>query len=136
MSCPFKAAVKNEIDSIKNKSHCPGKCLEDKKCHESTKENKCEVKVTVTNGTPSSRDASPSHKFGRDLSPANKHRKESGLSLSSQASSDELDEGERKLGLVGLIESVGTLLLPSVSIHVASIYTRLITLVFIGLTTR
>jgi hypothetical protein len=56
---------------------------------------------------------------GRDISPSPKHRKESGLSLCSQASSDELDGADEiKLGLVGLIESVGTLLLPSVSTYI------------------
>lgn len=123
MSCPFKAAVKNEIDLIKNQSSCTEKGKNDENCQEISNDIKCEIKVTVTNGTVSGRDVSPSHKIGRDLSPSNKQRKESGLSLSSQASSDELDEGERKLGLVALIESVGTLLLPSVSYeHINVIY--------------
>ena len=115
MSCPFKAAVKNEIELIKNQSSCTEKGKNDENCQEISNDIKCE--------TVSGRDVSPSHKIGRDLSPSNKQRKESGLSLSSQASSDELDEGERKLGLVALIESVGTLLLPSVSYeHINVIY--------------
>ena len=102
MSCPFQTAVKKEIETIKNKSHCNERCNGTENCVENNNSTKCENSVPRTNG--------------RELSPSPKSRKESGLSLCSQASSDDVDgEGEKKLGLVGLIESVGTLLLPSVS---------------------
>ncbi|XP_071124790.1 guanylate cyclase soluble subunit alpha-1-like [Mytilus edulis] len=101
MSCPFQTAVKKEIDTIKKQSPCSKGCNGTEDC---SKHNRTKDKIPQTNGTLS----------GRDNSPSNKNRKESGLSLCSQASSDELDgEDEKKLGLVGLIESVGTLLLPS-----------------------
>lgn len=118
MSCPFQNAIKREVDAIKKQSRYSdeynGTELCNNDCNNGPKEKHCDKNtLSQTNGNVS----------GRDISPSPKHRKESGLSLCSQASSDELDGvDEKKLGLVGLIESVGTLLLPSVSIYNITIF--------------
>jgi hypothetical protein len=125
MSCPFQNAIKREVDSIKKQSRCNdefnGTELCNKDCKNGPTETHCDKNtLSHTNGNIS----------GRDISPSPKHRKESGLSLCSQASSDELDGADEiKLGLVGLIESVGTLLLPSVNTYIDTML--IISLVYI-----
>lgn len=118
MSCPFQNAMKREVDAIKKQSRYSDEYNGTELCN-----NDCNNGPIEKHGDKNTLSQTNGNVSGRDISPSPKHRKESGLSLCSQASSDELDGvDEKKLGLVGLIESVGTLLLPSVSIYNITIF--------------